>query len=194
MPSVIKALRSVRVPVVAVADFDVLQNENELRRIVDSLKGDFSLFERDLTILSAALKSTPKSLQRLALKDELARQLGSSPEPVVDQKEAERLRGLFKTESGWDKAKKGGLRTLPQGDAAEAAQNLLDGLESLGLLVVPVGELERFATTVGGHGPAWVTEVLEKKLHTTPSSDAESFVGKLRAAAYNAAGLPLDSV
>jgi hypothetical protein len=64
---------------------------------------------------------------------------------------------------------------------------LLDRLKDIGLLVVPVGELERFAPEVSGHGPPWVVEVLERGLHKSPSDKAKSFVEMIRDAANAAA-------
>jgi hypothetical protein len=58
---------------------------------------------------------------------------------------------------------------------------------ALGVLVVPVGELERFVQDVPGHGPAWVTAVLENNLHKSPGPEATDFVTKLRTAARAAA-------
>lgn len=59
----------------------------------------------------------------------------------------------------------GGIRAIPAGDATQAAERLLDSLATLGLFVVPVGELEDWARYVGGHGPAWATEALERGVH-----------------------------
>ena len=35
-------------------------------------------------------------------------------------------------------------------------------LKTNGIFLVPVGELERFIKSVGGHGPNWVNNVIEK--------------------------------
>jgi hypothetical protein len=52
------------------------------------------------------------------------------------------------------------------------------------LLVVPVGELERFVPSVGGHGPAWVSEVHRQGLHDDPDNKPpREFVSAMLAAA-----------
>ena len=57
---------------------------------------------------------------------------------------------------------------------------MLIALEALGIFVVPVGELERFVKSVGGHGPAWVAEVLKQDLANAPELEpARQFVKKL---------------
>lgn len=57
--------------------------------------------------------------------------------------------------------KKSGVRGFPHGDAALAFEKMNSILKENGIYVVPVGELESFIPTVGGHGPNWVNSVLE---------------------------------
>lgn len=184
MASVVDALSAVSVPVVVVADFDVLKNEAELERLVVSLGGAFTDYERDLRVVSAALEADTKPLRKVTLKDELARRIDALPNEAISQREAEVLRTFVRAESGWDKAKRAGKGAVPQGEAYESCERLLEALRALRLLVVPVGELERFAPNVSGHGPAWATEVLEQKLHESPSADAVAFVVAIRDAAW----------
>jgi hypothetical protein len=172
----------------AVADFDVLRDKGKLRDLVAALGGDFGNIERNLTVVTNGLKPQ-KPLRKLALEDELKQRLAELPD-VIDEKQAERLRAIIKAESGWDRAKQSGIAALPQGEAGEAAQTLLADLKEMGLLVVPVGELERFVREVPGHGPGWVVEVLERELHRNPGPHARSFVESIRAAAIATAGGP----
>lgn len=180
MASVVDALRAVSVPVIVVADFDVLRDTTDVKKIVESLGGDYRKFEADLQVVANALTTDEKPLRRLILKDELCRRIDALPNETVNRKEADALRTLLKAESGWDKAKRSGAQAVPQGDAYEACQRLLAGLRDAGLCVVPVGELERFAPAVPGHGPSWVSAVLEQKLHEAPGRDALDFVKGLR--------------
>ncbi len=183
MSSVVNALRAVSVPVIVVSDFDVLRDASDVERILTSLGANYVQFEADLKLVAAALTADEKPLRKLALKDDLNHKIEALPNEVVSRKEAEGLRAVIKTDSGWDKAKRSGLQGVPQGDAYEACARLLANLQSAGLFVVPVGELERFAPGVPGHGPSWVTAVLEQKLHETPSPDAVAFVKSIRRAA-----------
>ena len=48
----------------------------------------------------------------------------------------------------------------------------MGGLSQLGLFIPPVGEIERFAKTIGGHGPAWVEGVLGRDLAKDPELQA----------------------
>lgn len=183
MSSVVDALRAVSVPVVVVADFDVLRDPNDVERLVVSLGGQFDHYEGDLKIVAAALEADTKPLRKLTLKDDLVAKIDAMSSETITRREAEQLRAAIRSETGWDKAKRSGTKAVPQGNASEVCKRLLIGLRELGLLVVEVGELERFAPGVAGHGPAWVTEVLEQKLHEAPGSDAVKFVRGIRVAA-----------
>jgi energy-coupling factor transporter ATP-binding protein EcfA2 len=71
------------------------------------------------------------------------------------------------------KAKDHGLAGLPAGDIARLGTELLEHLRGLDVLVVPVGELESFDRTIGGHGPSWVTAALTAGRHkSTPAATA----------------------
>lgn len=180
MHSVVDALSAVSVPVIVVADFDVLRNAADVKTIVTSLGGDYTRYEKDLQLVANALTSDEKTLRKLALRDELNQMIDSFPNEVIDRKESEALRAVIKAESGWDKAKRSGIQAVPQGNAYEACERLLIGLQAVGLFVVPVGELERFAPGVPGHGPSWISAVLEQKLHEAPGRDALEFVQSIR--------------
>ncbi len=90
------------------------------------------------------------------------------------------IRKEIKVESGWDLAKKVGV-TLLSGAANEAATRLIDRLADIGIFVVKEGEMESFVPSVGGHGGAWVAEVLERRKHLSPESDnARKFVSRIQ--------------
>ena len=58
-----------------------------------------------------------------------------------------------------------------------AYSDLTVRLRAMGVFIVECGELERFAPSVGTHGPAWVTEVLRKDLATDEEiEEARMFV------------------
>lgn len=183
MASVVTALRAVSVPVIVVADFDVLRQAADVKGILESLGGDFSEVEADLAAVAAALEADVKPLRKVTLRDDLNQRIEALPHESISPREAEGLRAVIKAEGGWDKAKRSGLSAVPQGPAHEACTRLLHTLRGLGLMVVPVGELERFAPGVSGHGPGWVTAVLEQQLHEAPGTDAKLFVSGIRTAA-----------
>lgn len=183
LATVAAALVAVSVPVVVVADFDVLKSARDVERIVVNLGGRYTDYERDIKIVTSALNADVKPLRKLTLREEITSRIDALDGEIVDERSAEALRAVIRAESGWDKAKRSGIEALPQGDAYTAATRLLESLASIGLLVVPVGELERFAPGVGKHGPAWVADVLEKRLHLEPIPAAAAFARAIRRAA-----------
>lgn len=184
--SVLRTLKSVAVPVIVVTDFDFLREPNSVKKVVDLQGGDFTDFETELNLLNSALVSDSKPLRKLSLRDDFLDKLDSLTGETLSDKDAEALRRVIRSESGWDKCKRAGIAAVPAGNAAVAAQNLLNKLSKLRIMVVPVGELERFETTVGGHGPGWVAEVLERGVHRDPGRDARDFVNAIRSAGQRA--------
>lgn len=187
--SVARSLRAASVPVVVVADFDILRNRKDVANIVEALGGDSTIHDADIALVNAALTNSTKPLRRVTLRDAINSAIDGLENDILDQKDADKLRALLKPENGWDRAKAAGKGSVPQGDASDACTRAIAGLEEVGLLVVPVGELERFAPEVSGHGPAWVNEVMERGLHKRPGRDAADFVATLRMATRSAAGL-----
>jgi hypothetical protein len=177
MPTVIEALRSVSVPVRVVADFDVLREKKLLRRIVETLGGDWASFESDWSVVKAALDADTRGPSLAYVREEMAKLLDGITTARLEKEHVEKIRKLTKSESGWDRAKQDGKSAVPRGDAAARLEKLLPSLQGIGLFVVPVGEMEGFAATVGKHGPAFVNAVHDQGLHTDGSlTEARAFV------------------
>lgn len=177
MPMVIGALRAVDVPVRVIADFDVLREEQPLRRIVEVLGGDWSAVQGDWTVVKSALDSDAKAPSTGYVREQVEQVLSEVETPTLSKEDSTHIRQLVRPDSGWDRAKRGGKAEIPQGDASARVERLLDTLRNLGLFVVEVGELERFAPTVPRHGPAWVSAVHEQGLHANGSlPEARTFV------------------
>ncbi len=188
LASVAASLRAVSIPVVVVADFDLLKDADDVRRIVDALGGDFAPLRANLGAVNSALTADARPVTKLALKEELIRRIDDLPLDTVGRKEMERLRSLLRVDSGWERAKRAGKEALPQGDAYRCGTELLEHLKAASVLVVPVGELERFVPGVEGHGPAWVTEVHRQGLHDDAANKPpRDFLRNVIAAA----GLPI---
>jgi hypothetical protein len=102
------------------------------------------------------------------------------------EKLAERIRQIVRVDTGWSLLKRSGLAALPSGSASNAAEQLTERLRDLGIHVVPVGEIEGFVRSIGGHGPDWVAAVLEA---FSPDAEvlrpARSFVGQVLAGFSN---------
>jgi hypothetical protein len=114
------------------------------------------------------------------LKREIETVLAGVSEPLFPSSAKKRIQSILRRSSPWSTAKSVGIPFLPSGQPSQACKRLLDSLERSGIFVVPVGELEGFARSAGGHGPAWVAEVLKQDLASSQELDqARVFVSKL---------------
>jgi hypothetical protein len=173
----IDALRPLDVPVSAIADLDVLRDQALLRRIVEALGGSWDSLVDDWRTVSAAVESRPVAAPTVGdVIDEVSATVGADRTARLTEEQSRRIREITKSSDGWGIARAtGGLAALPRGQAAEAAQRLVAVLQTLGLYVVPVGELEGWARTIGSHGPKFVHQALDSRIHVT-NADLRSFV------------------
>ena len=82
------------------------------------------------------------------------------------------IKKLTRNASPWDSVKDAGLAAVGAGEATVTAKRLLNTLQSMGIFVVPCGEMEGFCRSIGGHGPKWVETVLQRELGTDPELGA----------------------
>ncbi|PPU44627.1 hypothetical protein XarbCFBP7697_01555 [Xanthomonas arboricola] len=169
LPLVIRSLRQVDVPVKAVADFDVLADEQPLRGIVEALGSDWSRYEPDWRMVKAAVDSKRPDLNTADVRREVDRVLNEISTTVLPDKARSDLQSVLRRSSAWSNAKLVGKAFVPPGEASRACDRLLISLQRAGLHVVEVGELEGFVRTEDGHGPKWVNAVLARDL----GADAE---------------------
>jgi hypothetical protein len=109
--------------------------------------------------------------------DEILKKIESDSFP---QRARKQIQEVLRRSSPWSTAKSVGTQYVPSGQPTQACVQLFNHLQSLGIFVVPVGELEGFAKTVGAHGPGWVNEVIKKDLKADPELEAaRAFVGKI---------------
>ncbi|WP_162300027.1 ATP-dependent nuclease [Kineobactrum sediminis] len=180
LPVVIRALREVDVPVRAVADFDVLSEEQPLRTIAEALGIDWTEIQPDWRLVKNAVDSKKPDLTTDEVKAEIQELLSAVTTPVFPAKTKADIKTVLKRTSPWAHAKLVGKAFVPSGDPSRACERLLSNLQAGGLHVVEVGELEGYVRTEGGHGPRWVNAVLTRDLATDPELEvARRFVQAL---------------
>jgi AAA domain, putative AbiEii toxin, Type IV TA system/Overcoming lysogenization defect protein-like, TOPRIM domain len=167
MPMVTRALRALNVPVVAIADLDLLREKAGARDLVEALGGDWSDYERDWTVLNAAVtsKSVAPAVSDVREAVDTALEAAAAEGVKLTRSTSEQIRKATKVEDGWSIVKNDGVAAFPRGDASTAGETLLARLRELGLFLVPVGELEGWHPTVSGHGPDWLGSVIEERRH-----------------------------
>ncbi len=98
----------------------------------------------------------------------------------VSTKSLRPLRDVLKIETGWDRVKNTGVAGVPKGEPHKAAMRLLEQLATLGIFLVPVGEMEDFVPAIAHHGSMWVSGVLESRLHESAGA-AQDFLSSVLA-------------
>jgi AAA domain, putative AbiEii toxin, Type IV TA system len=176
LPMAYESLRGVGVDVRAILDMDALDREALLSKLVTLAGGDWSALRPDYNVVASAVKHTEQRPSLAFVKSELDRLIGSV-ESLGNLAAIEApVRELFKSQGGWRGLKLGGAHALPGGNVTEAWQRLSGELTTLGIYLVPVGELERWIPQVPGHGPAWLTSVLNQRLHRSPPEALRAFL------------------
>jgi energy-coupling factor transporter ATP-binding protein EcfA2 len=180
LPVVIRALREVDVPVRAVADFDVLSEEEPLKGIVEALGIAWSTVEADWRTVKASVDAKKPDLSTAEVRTEIEQVLAKATSPSFPLKSKAEIQSILKRSSAWAHAKLVGKAFVPSGDPTRTCDRMLSTLRAGGLHVVEVGELEGYVRSEGGHGPKWVNAVLTRALATdTELEPARRFVLEL---------------
>ena len=183
LPTVVGALTGLKVPVATIVDFDVLNNDQPLRRIVEAHGGQWSAIQADWTLVKEAVEAKETFLGGDSFRKEMKTLLSGFGGGVAVPKEVLReARKLVRRASPWDSIKSSGLAGIAPGAATQAANRLLATLGRVGVFVAPGGEMEGFCRSIGGHGPRWVADVMTRDLATdTDLRAAREFIGQVYA-------------
>lgn len=162
MAKVITALKSLNVDVRVVPDIDAMNDEGVFKGIVEACGMEWSNISKDYRIIVSNLHSTKEVINRSSARTIILQILDNRSDTNLSKSEIDQIKNTVETVSKWDNIKKMGIPAIPAGDATSAFRCLDAALKSAGIHLVPVGELEYFIKEVGGHGPAWVNNVLEE--------------------------------
>ena len=165
IPTVIKALKKLNVPLKIVSDFDVLNNINPLKDIFEDLGGVWSVIESDWNLVRMEIERKRPEFLTADLKTEIGNIFNTTPDRIFPKEKISEIQKALKKASAWTEAKEVGKAYIPSGNATQAFDRLQIKLKEKGILVLEVGELESFVKSVGNHGPKWVSEVLTKDLN-----------------------------
>ena len=157
-----KTLVALGVPVDVIADIDVLRDTMILKSIIESLDQDSTVVLPLAKAVKDAIEQHKPWLNSGEIKKGILEILEESPTSgEFPQNQRSGIEALFRKASPWDAIKSAGESAVPSGDPSKQFQTLLDLCKEMGLWIVPVGELEGFCKSVGGHGPRWVQQVIE---------------------------------
>jgi hypothetical protein len=128
-----------------------------------------------------AVTAWSTKVKRVSAKAEIDTILSGKHTEELSSGDANKIRELVTSASGWKEFKKYGQSKL-LGDALVAFQSLGDQLRNLGIYLVQGGELESFHPEVSRDDKAaWLQRVLEEKKHET-CEKSSSFIKDMVAA------------
>ena len=159
-----KALTELDVPVDVIADIDILKSEDKLKEIIQTLGGNRNQIQPLVQTVRNDIEQHRPSLNAGKIKKGIQEVLNDvGPTGEFPREKRSQIEVIFRKASPWDAVKEAGESAIPQGQATERFQELKTLCKSIGLWIVPVGELEGFCKSIGGHGPRWVQRVLEER-------------------------------
>jgi len=163
-PVVVKALKALEVPMLVIADFDLYNNENPMRKIYEDLGGDWEDIRVDFLKIKKSIDEKIKEVKTEDLKKSVNEILDSCKEQIITEVNLKLLQTAVKKISPWKQAKSSGKAYISQGEPSLAFRRVQKNLKKKKIIVLEIGEIEAFDKTVGGHGPRWVNEVLSKDI------------------------------
>jgi hypothetical protein len=177
LPMVIRALRELDVPLVCIADFDILNNERPLRDVVEAAGCGWDSVSSAWREVKNAIDGKKPELCSTEISDAITKILSEIKDPMFPASAKQRIQEVLRRSSPWSTAKSVGRSFVPHGQPTQAYNRLMETLKQYGIFVVEGGEVEGFAGSVPGHGPSWLNEVLKKDLKDDPElRSARDFV------------------
>lgn len=178
--------RKVNIPVCAIVDLDVLGKKQVFADLINAVDGDLVQLEVKRALIASAITAlTSSPIQR----EEVVKRVtqifvDSDGDEYLDQDAIDRIRAVMKPLTGWGRLKKYGVdRPDDSGvyvleDAALTVFNELhEELETLGIFVLRVGELEQFHPDLGPKNK-WIANVLTNGVYRR-SPDAKNVLRKV---------------
>lgn len=165
-PGMITALKAVSVPVIAVPDIDLLDDRTKVRTLVEAMGGNWSSSESNYRIATAPFQKPRRQFKNAQILGTIRKVLEPTPEAVYDRDTEEAIKAAMRSDpSPWEDLKKFGVSAF-RGQAHQAAVDLIQNLQELGIVVVQDGELENLAPTVTSRkGKRWLSEALETEAY-----------------------------
>lgn len=180
IPTAIKALKKLNVPLKVVSDFDVLNNTNPLKEIFEDLGGVWTDIENDWNLVKKEIEQRRPEFLTTDIKKEIEATFNSTPARIFPKEKILEIQKALKKASAWAEAKKVGKAFIPSGNATQAFERIQVKFKEKGFLILEVGELESFVKSIGSHGPKWVGEVLTRNLKIDSELDsARQFVTQI---------------
>ena len=171
MATLARALKELDVQVDVIADLDILKSTDVLKNIIETLGGKWVSIESMVRTVRCSIEQRQPWLNAGGIKKAILEKLNamSSEEGEFPREKRSEIEAIFRKATPWDAVKEAGETAIPAGQATQQFEMLKEHCKQVSLWIVPVGELEGFCKSVGGHGPRWVQQVLEDRDLSTDS-------------------------
>lgn len=178
MAKIARALKELEIDVRLIPDLDVMNDENVFKDILSVFGIEWGTVEKDYHIIVSNLHSEKEKINRSEIKQTINYILDKSSSVYLNNDEINNIEATIKTVSKWKKLKEAGVSAFPAGDATQSYKTIESILKKHKIYLVRVGELEGFIKEVGGHGPEWINNVLEKypDLDSEVYDDVKNFI------------------
>ncbi|MFC8999677.1 ATP-dependent endonuclease [Streptomyces rochei] len=172
----VERLRKFGLPVAAIADIDLLNDKAKMRQTISSFGGAWERVATDLNTLHSQMNAPGASRTVAEVRKEISDIIGRSKgNDVLTQFQIEKIREAVRRPSRWSDLKRSGSAML-SGESYLALVRLLKYSASLGLFIVPVGELESWVKDIPSSDKGrWLSQVFEHNLHLDPSEQLKEF-------------------
>ncbi len=176
-PVIIKALTKLEVPLTIIGDFDFYHDENPAKTIYELLDGNWEEIKSDFHKVKKSIDEKRPELETIKLKEEINTVFESFTDKIIPEQKIKEIQTLLKKSSPWSQAKSSGKAYLPAGETILAFNRIQDAFKVKNVFILDLGEIEAFDKSIGGHGPKWVNQVLEKELMSNSDlEEARNFV------------------
>ena len=187
--SVAASLRSIKTPLVAVVDIDILSDKAKFIKLFESLGGDKSKIEIDVKNILIAVNARRGTLTGPELAIELDRISENAKIDIeISKITRDKLTDLSRTSSNWLRIKQDGYIGLVDAKTIQAYERVAAAAQAVGLLIVSEGELEGFCRQISRtHKSEWLNEVLKRDFVNDPQLENARKFGLLLRTAIKAA-------
>ncbi|MFE2879645.1 AAA family ATPase [Streptomyces roseus] len=182
-----RRLRTCGIPTAVIADLDLINEATKIRRAVEVLGGTWADIKTDVEILQRQMTDERIIPSAQAVKEQVNQILADAKQgKMLTDEQCEKIGSLLKSSTSWRSLKKSGLNFL-SGTPYNATKRVIDHCATVGLFLVPVGELESWIREIETKKkPAWFAEAFEKGHYLRPSAELQEFCRQITA--YLAAG------
>lgn len=173
-------LAAARVPVLAALDIDALKEKSILRALVEAMGATWtSDIDKDFDKATNEFKQPRKPVKNRDVQLTVDGVLGAEPDATYTGATRQAVTRTLAVDDPWAEVKRYGMNGFHAD--RQAADRLVAALAAQGVVLVPVGELEGFAPSLGVRkGPDWLPAALAADAHK--GADASAFAAQLSAA------------